>query len=58
MGGSKTQKKEFATYPKIKQNYIRAFDRMVAARIRDGLNTDWKDGEDAMDWWLGNDRSK
>lgn len=58
MGGSKTQKKEFAAYPKIKQNYIRAFDRMIAARLRDGLETDWMNGLDAMDWWLGNDRTK
>lgn len=58
MGGPKTQKKEFAAYPKIKQNYINAFDRMIAARLRDGLKTDWMNGEDAMDWWLGNDRTK
>lgn len=53
MGGSKTQKKEFAAYPKIKQNYIKAFDRMVEARIRDGLTTEWTDGEDVMSWWIG-----
>lgn len=58
MGGSRTQKKGFAAYPKIKQNYIRAFDRMVAARIRDGLPTEWKDGEEVMAWWIGNDRTK
>lgn len=39
MSGSKTQKKELAAYPKIRQNYIRAFDRMIAARIRDGFDT-------------------
>lgn len=58
MGGSKTQKKEFAAYPKIKQNYIKAFDRMVEARIRDGLETDWMNGEDAMDWWLGDKKKE
>ena len=58
MGGAKKQKEEFAAYPKIKQNYIKAFDRMVAARIRDGLDTDWKDGEEVMAWWIGGKRNK
>ena len=50
--------REFAAYPKIEQNYIKAFDRMVAARIRDGLDTDWKDGEEVMAWWIGGKRNK
>ena len=58
MGGRKAQMREFAAYPKIEQNYIKAFDRMVAARIRDGLDTDWKDGEEVMAWWIGGKRNK
>ena len=58
MGGSKGQKKGFAAYPKIEQNYIKAFDRMVAARIRDGLDTDWKDGEEVMAWWIGDKKKE
>jgi len=58
MGGSKAQKKGFTAYPKIKQNYIKAFDRMVAARLRDGFNTDWTDGEDVMAWWIGDKKKK
>ena len=58
MGGRKAQMREFAAYPKIKQNYIKAFDRMVAARIRDGLDTDWKDGEEVMAWWIGDKKKE
>lgn len=58
MGGRKAQMREFAAYPKIERNYIKAFDRMVAARIRDGLDTDWKDGEEVMAWWIGGKRKE
>ena len=44
---------EFARYPKYYANYVRAFDRMVAARKAKGLPTEWTDGEDVMRWWLG-----
>lgn len=58
MSGPKTQKKELAAYPKICQNYIRAFDRMIAARIRDGLDVVWKDGEEVMAWWVGDKKKE
>lgn len=40
-------------YPKYKQAYITAFDRMIhddAYRQREGAT--WKTGEDVFDWWL------
>jgi phosphoadenosine phosphosulfate reductase len=49
--------KEFAEYPKIKQNYIRAFDRMLKNRIIAGLDTKWKTGEEVMAWWLNDKES-
>ena len=52
MGGKKNQKREFARYPKFREAYIRAFDRMVQKCKEDGKPTTWKDGEDVMRWWL------
>lgn len=54
MGGRKNMLKEFKRYPKYKENYIRAFDRMIEQRKKDGLETgSWKTGKDVFNWWLG-----
>ena len=54
MGGAKNMKKEFKDYPKFKENYIRAFDRMLKYRKEQGLeNKDWNTGEEVYRWWLG-----
>ena len=58
LAGAKQQKKDFAKYPKYKQNYIRAFDNLVRERWRLGLKTDWTDGKDVLKWWLGDDRDQ
>lgn len=47
-----------AIYPKYRQNYVRAFDRMLEARKAAGLPTTWKTGEDVMEWWLYGSTSK
>lgn len=44
---------ELERYPKYKETYIRAFDRMVAARKEFGLYQTWKNGEEVMAWWIG-----
>ena len=55
---------ELEKYPKYKQNYIKAFDRMMKKRIaagkvdvtgKDGLHR-WLDGESVYKWWV-NDTS-
>lgn len=47
---------EFALYPKYRQSYIRAFDRMLEERARRGkLNGTWRmgtTGEDVFHWWM------
>lgn len=47
--------KEFALFPKYKQAYIRAFERMLEARRLTG-RTDtigsWKSGEAVFRWWM------
>lgn len=56
MAGGKGQKKEFAKYPKYEIMYIKAFDRMLKARLERGLdNGDWHTGKDVMTWWVGDD---
>ena len=49
---SDTKKVEFARYPKYKENYIRAFDRMLIAREKAGKPTQWKSGEEVFYWWI------
>ena len=42
---------ELERYPKYKQNYIRAFDRML--KEFETPPESWENGEAVMDWWLG-----
>lgn len=55
-GGAKNQIEQFNRYPKYKENYIKAFDRMLEERKRKGLpfrRYAFKNGEEVMRWWLG-----
>ena len=53
LGGEKSMKREFALYPKYKENYIKAFDRMIKKRVADGLPPVWNSGEECFTWWIG-----
>ena len=59
MAGKCQREKEFKDFPKYKDAYIRAFDRMLLVRKQLGLDgedkTNWKDGYDVFDWWIEND---
>ena len=48
---------EFERYPKYKQNYINAFDRMLERRKQLGKDAgmSWQTGQDVFRWWLGED---
>lgn len=50
-------KRDFVRYPKYEQAYIKAFDRMIEARVRKGLEkrATWRNGKDVMKWWVGDD---
>ena len=51
MGGSKQMQEQFKEFPKYKENYIRAFKKMV-----NGINrsdTKFHTAEDVMNWWIG-----
>lgn len=65
MGTVEHRKEEFERYPKYKQAYIRAFDRMVKARKWGGVQTDsairrgnndvvseWRNAQEVIDWWI------
>lgn len=44
------RKEELEKYPKYKQAYIRAFDRMIKNGRKE--YTGWKTGQDVFNWWL------
>ncbi len=54
---NKGRYKEFAIFPKYKNMYIRAFERMLEIRKAKGLTskTNWQSGEDVFRWWMGED---
>lgn len=48
----KEMMKEFAEYPKIKNAYIRAFQRMIDQYDDERkAKMDWESGQDVFDWW-------
>lgn len=49
----KEMNKEFAEYPKIKNAYIRAFQRMIDLYDEEqkAKKSNWKSGQDVFDWW-------
>ena len=48
----KQREKEMHDFPKFKQAYIRAFDRMLEERKRRGKDTKWTCGEEVYHWWM------
>lgn len=47
---------QFMLYPKYKQMYIHAFDRMLEARKAKGKDDhNWKNGYDVFQWWMEED---
>lgn len=54
MAGKHKRKKEFADFPKYRQAYINAFERMLEIRRAKGLGTEWRTSRDVFDWWTEN----
>lgn len=44
---------ELKQYPKYKQAYLSAFERMLKVRRAEGRETQWKTATDVMNWWTG-----
>jgi phosphoadenosine phosphosulfate reductase len=59
MAGGKEQMREFERYPKYRQMFVHAFDRMIASRRESGLlTTSWKTGEEVFEWWVSDTKSR
>ena len=58
LGGYASMKRALQLYPKYKDNYIKAFDRMIIARKENGLNTEWQSGEEVLHWWINADTNQ
>lgn len=54
MAGKKRWK-EFSDFPKYKQIYIHAFERMLEERDKRGKENRWKSGEEVFLWWMEDD---
>ena len=52
MAGGRARNRDFARYPKYKDNYIRAFDRMITHTAALGKRISWKTGEEVFRWWM------
>ena len=55
MGMRRQREWEFARYPKYKENYIRAFQKMLD-NMPEPPNGDWHTGEDVFRWWVENSK--
>lgn len=54
MQGPKGMKRDFQRYPIYRANYIKAFDRMLLERKKNGKEAStWETGEEVMSWWVG-----
>lgn len=55
MASGKRMKSDLIRYPKYRDNYLRAFGRMLKAREAAGLNNKvaWESPEAVMMWWVG-----
>ena len=47
---------DYMRWPEIKRAYIRAFQKMIEIRHKDGLKNNWTSGQDVFDWWIGQDK--
>lgn len=50
--GKKGMLEDAKRFPKYKDNYLRAFDKMLKVREKKGLKTTWKTPDDVFNWWI------
>ncbi len=55
MQNNKKRAEEFDRYPKYRNLYIRAFDRMLESNPHKEYYYSWHSGIDVFDWWTGSD---
>ena len=49
---SKAREKEFIRWPKYKQLYINAFDKMLTEMQKKQTNRTWQTAQDVFNWWM------
>jgi len=54
MASDTARKEHFNRYPIYKENYTRAFDKMIEERKKNGkdVKENWATGEDVFNWWV------
>ena len=52
MAKMKSREAEFARWPKYKQLYLNAFERMLEERKRRGKESTWATAKDVFRWWM------
>lgn len=58
LGGKRSMEREFARYPKYKELYMKAFEKMLKRRKeagKDDLTGNWISAKDVFNWWVGYD---
>ncbi len=55
LAGKYKRRKEFSDFPKYKDMYVAAFNKMLEVRKAAGLKTEWKTGEEVFLWWIEDD---
>lgn len=53
MGSLTERLASFERYPKYKNIYLMAFDKMLKVREGKGLETNWGNAEEVFEWWMG-----
>lgn len=52
LAGKKQREADFVRWPKYKQLYLTAFERMLEERKRRGKESSWATAEDVFRWWM------
>lgn len=52
MAKLKGRMREFERWPKYKELYLKAFERMLKQRRQRQLPTEWRTAEEVFDWWM------
>lgn len=58
MATTKIREKEFERYPKYRDAYVRAFQRMIDNCKARGTAVSWDTGEECYQWWMYGDQNK
>ena len=55
---SSNGREELEKFPKFKNAYINCFEKMIKIRNEEGFKTDWKTGEEVLEWYLPTKKNK